>query len=212
MQSTTRKPQQARSAESYQKMLDAAEDVLSDKSFDDATINEIVMRAGLTIGAFYARFHDKDSLLRELEARMNAEFVMLVDESLSPERWAGLTLEETMNLHHLALVKVYQRRRPIARALVLRSHTDPSLKSRLDKLNQANLPRVARHILQRTRIQHPHPERAVRFALLSVRSICREVVLFREGWPGSKRPSAKEIADDLTRLFLGYLGVSAKAR
>jgi Transcriptional regulator len=111
MQATTRKPQQARSAESYQKMLDAAEEVLGEKSFDDATINEIVMRAGLTIGAFYARFHDKDSLLRELEARMNAEFVMLVDESLSPERWDGLTLEETMNLHHLALVKLYQRRR-----------------------------------------------------------------------------------------------------
>ncbi|MEP6509651.1 MAG: helix-turn-helix domain-containing protein [Gemmatimonadales bacterium] len=212
MQATTRKPQQARSAESYQRMLDAAEEILGEKSFDDATISEIAARAGLTIGAFYARFRDKDSLLGELEARMDADFVTLVDESLSPERWDGLTLQETMNRHHLALVKLYQRRRAIGRALVLRSHTDPLLKARLEKLNQVNLPRIAQLILKRTKIQHPHPERAVRFALLAVRSICREVVLFREGWPGTKTPSAREIAEELTRLFIGYLGVSAKAR
>ena len=100
MQATTRKPQQARSAESYQRMLDAAEEILGEKSFDDATISEIAARAGLTIGAFYARFRDKDSLLSELELRMDADFVTLVDEYLSPEKWDGLTLEETMNLHH----------------------------------------------------------------------------------------------------------------
>jgi hypothetical protein len=95
---------------------------------------------------------------------------------------------------------------------VLRSHTDSRLKARLEKLNETNLPRLAQHILKRAKIQHPHPERAVRFALLAVRSICREVILFRETWPGSKSPSAKEIAEELTRLFLGYIGVSAKAR
>ena len=212
MRTTTRKPQQARSAESYQRMLDAAETVLGEKSFDDATINEIVMRAGLTIGAFYARFQDKDSLLGELESRMDEEFITLVDESISAETWEGLTLEEALNRHHLALVKLYQRRRAIGRALVLRSHTDARLKARLEKLNETNLPRLAKHILKRAKIQHPHPERAVRFALLAVRSICREVVLFRESWPGSKTPSAKEIAEELTRLFIGYLGVPAKAR
>jgi AcrR family transcriptional regulator len=212
LQSTTRAPQQARSAESYQKMLDAAEEVLGENSFDSATINEIVMRAGLTIGAFYARFHDKDSLLRELETRMDEEFVRLVDESLKDEAWGKMSLEEALDAYHLSLVKLYQRRRSIARALVLRSHTDDALKKRLEKLNFTNLPRVARHMLQRTQIKHPHPERAMQFALLAVRSLCREVILFREGWPGGKALSAPELSRELTRLFLGYLGITGKTR
>src|SRR5205085_5933944 len=133
--STLRAPQQARSAESYQRMLDAAEEVLLEKSFDAATINEIVARAGLTIGAFYARFPDKDSLLRELETRMDEEFVDLVDATLQPDKWAGMSVEASLLEYHRALVQLYQRRRAIARALVLRSHTDAALKKRLEKLN-----------------------------------------------------------------------------
>ena len=212
MPSTTRAPQQARSAESYQRMLDAAEGVLAEKSFDDATISEIARRAGLTIGAFYARFHDKDALLRELEARMDEEFVALVDRTLRDEAWKRLPLEAALDHYHLALVDLYQRRRPIARALVLRSHTDAALKKRLEAVNVANLPRVAKHFLRRTEIRHPQPEKAVRFALLAVRSLCREVVLFREGWPGGKPPSAPELARELTRLFVGYLGLASRRR
>src|SRR5215472_9529683 len=127
MPSTTRAPQQARSVESYQRMLDAAESVLAEKSFDDATISEIARRAGLTIGAFYARFHDKDALLRELEIRMDEEFVALVDRTLRDEAWMRLPLEVALDRYHLDLVDIYQRRRAIARALVLRSHTDAAL-------------------------------------------------------------------------------------
>jgi AcrR family transcriptional regulator len=212
MSSTIRAPQQARSAESYQRMLDAAEQILEEKSFDDATISEIAARAGLTIGAFYARFHDKDSLLRELEARMDEEFIRLVDHALQPERWEGLSLEDSLIEYHRSLVELYRRRRAIARALVLRSHTDPALKKRLEKLNVTNLPRVAASLLQRAQIRHANPERAIQFALLAVRSICREVILFREGWPGGKMPAADELAEELTRLFMGYLGLQAKRR
>ena len=47
----TRAPRQARSEATYRRLLDAAERLLSEESFDRVTVAEIAARAGVTIGA-----------------------------------------------------------------------------------------------------------------------------------------------------------------
>src|SRR2546430_7916872 len=64
-----RPPQQTRSQETLDRILDAAERVLDEKSFTEATLAEIMERAGVTVGAFYRRFPDKDALLHLLDER-----------------------------------------------------------------------------------------------------------------------------------------------
>lgn len=193
-------------------MLNAAEDVLADKSFDDATLADIAGRAGVTIGAFYARFRDKDALLRQLEARMATSFVLEVDQAVGTERMTPAEFEHSIIEYHQALVGVYERSRGIGRALVLRSYSDPALRRRLDRLNQRNMPRLARFIARHGRIRHPGGEQAVRFALLTVRSVCREIILFRQSWPGARAVSSRELATELTRLLFGYLDISPSGR
>ena len=61
-----RPPQQSRSRETLDRILDAAEQVLAEKAFGEATLAEIMDRAGVTVGAFYRRFPDKNALLRHL--------------------------------------------------------------------------------------------------------------------------------------------------
>ena len=61
-----RPPQQARSQETLHRILDAAEVLVAEKSFEDASVSEIVRRANSSVGAFYARFEDKDAVLRVL--------------------------------------------------------------------------------------------------------------------------------------------------
>ena len=63
-------PRQARSQRTFDNLLDAAEDLLNEKSFLELSINEIVSRAGSSVGSFYARFDDKDALLRCLSERL----------------------------------------------------------------------------------------------------------------------------------------------
>ena len=46
-----RPPQQTRSQETLDRILDAAERVLEEKSFTEATLAEIMERAGVTVGA-----------------------------------------------------------------------------------------------------------------------------------------------------------------
>src|SRR5262244_4196124 len=59
----TLEPQQARSRESERKLLKAAAEVLGQHGVNGATIPRIARHAGLTPGAVYRRFRDKDELL-----------------------------------------------------------------------------------------------------------------------------------------------------
>ena len=56
-------PQQERSRESLRKLLKAATEVLGQHGVDGTTIPRIAEHAGLTPGAVYRRFRDKDALL-----------------------------------------------------------------------------------------------------------------------------------------------------
>src|SRR5215475_4385601 len=56
-------PRQARSRESERKLLKAATEVLGQHGVDGATIPRIAQHAGLTPGAVYRRFPDKNALL-----------------------------------------------------------------------------------------------------------------------------------------------------
>jgi len=205
-----REPKQARSIETYNRLLDAAESILLTASFDDTPIADIAARANVTIGAFYARFKNKEALLRRLEERMSEDFLSLNTESAGDLE--HVTFDGMVLSHHRRLISVYRRRRGIARALVLRSHADAPLRRRIEKLNARNLPVFAQAIRKRARIEHPHPDRAIEFALVAVRSICREVVLFRESWPGAEPISDDELARELTRQFLSYLGIRRNER
>ncbi len=58
------RPQQARSIKTEQELLDALEKLLVHKSFADLTVAELATEAGLTTGAIYRRFGNKEGVLR----------------------------------------------------------------------------------------------------------------------------------------------------
>ena len=64
-----RPPQQERTRASLTRLLDAAETLLGEKSFDEVSIAEVTREARTSIGGFYRRFADKDGLLHALHER-----------------------------------------------------------------------------------------------------------------------------------------------
>jgi AcrR family transcriptional regulator len=62
----SRRTQRERKAESYRRLLDAAQKVLSDKGYAGATIGEIVKEAGYSQGAFYNHWTSKDHMVMDL--------------------------------------------------------------------------------------------------------------------------------------------------
>ena len=89
-----RPPRQARSQETLERILDAAEALVTEKGFEDSPVAEIVARADSSVGAFYARFHDKEGLLHALYERYFSEAVATTDAALAPERWQGASVAE----------------------------------------------------------------------------------------------------------------------
>src|SRR3954463_15722612 len=114
-------PQQHRSQETLHRILDAAEWVLDSKSFTEATLAEIMERAGVTVGAFYRRFPDKDALLHHLDQRFFAELHRRADDVLAPERWVGSSASEIVDVFCTEAVDVYSTRRGLMRSLFLRA-------------------------------------------------------------------------------------------
>ena len=67
-------PRQRRSQRSLEKLLDAAEEQIRTEGFENLTVNNVVSRVGLSVGAFYARFPDKTALIHAVQERFHERF------------------------------------------------------------------------------------------------------------------------------------------
>ena len=89
---------QQRSRETLDRLLDAAEAVLAEEGLEAATVPRIADRAGMSVGAVYRRFPDKDAVLRAVYGRF---FACLAAQQQRPDAAAAaarLPLRELVRL------------------------------------------------------------------------------------------------------------------
>jgi AcrR family transcriptional regulator len=205
-----RPPQQARSRETLDRILDAAEALFSEKGFDDTPVAEVVRRAGSSVGAFYTRFEDKEGLLQALYDRFQAEAMATADASLNPDRWEGASIPEILGVVIRFLVSIYRDRTGLIRALVMRGHVNPEFHARRERLSEHVSERLKALLLARAdEIRHPDPERAAVFGLMLVMDAIESALLFGEMRSASLSLEDDELAAELTVAYLAYLGVTA---
>ncbi|MFE0024856.1 TetR/AcrR family transcriptional regulator [Amycolatopsis sp. NPDC059021] len=77
-----RPPQQARSRESLQKVLAAAEHVLAERGIEEFTVAAVAEQAGMSVGAIYRRFSGKDQLLYAVKDQLLGQLETGVGEAL----------------------------------------------------------------------------------------------------------------------------------
>lgn len=204
-----RPPRQARSQDTLDRLLDAAERLVAEKGFEDATIAELVRRAESSVGAFYARFRDKEGLLYALYERYLEQAIATADVALDPVRWSGATVSEIARTVVPFLVSVYRERQGLIRAFVVRNHSDVEFRARQERLSHHVNEGLSRLLLaRRAEIGHPNPPRAAAFALTMVVNTIESAVLFGELRSSALTLSDDELAAELIRAFLAYLGVA----
>lgn len=200
-----RAPQQQRSLDTLDRLVGAAEHALERDGFDGVRLNDIAKAAGVTVGAFYARFPNKDALLRHLEERLRRELDAALDAACN----AGdhRNVPELAFDVFLALARAYEQHRGVVRAVTIRAQTDAAARRRRFAANQAVMDRFIDMVLGRRReIGHPRPADAIRLGLVFVGSTLREAIVFREFSPGPP-PAVEPIVRELTAAFLAYLDV-----
>ena len=122
-----RPPRQARSRHTLDRMLAAAEQLLGERAWDRISVAEIVAAAGTSVGAFYARFDDKDALLDLLADRYRADMARFAEQLATAVRAAPQRdREQALRNFIKSLVKAHRARRTVLRALALRALLAPA--------------------------------------------------------------------------------------
>jgi len=205
-------PKQTRSRETLRRLLQAAADVLEEKGVEGATIPAIAARAGVTPGAVYRRFRDKDALLRTLLLNSLAQSDQRTAEMLTPELAAKYSFAQLAVKVIETTLNAYRKRVRLLRAFTqfARSHPSASFRRQVDEIEIRNIRRIADFfLLKRKEIDHTHPELAIPFALVQLGVTLREMVLLdvlSESWSPLLPKNDEELRQELTRAFLNYLG------
>jgi AcrR family transcriptional regulator len=199
---------QSRSQETLERLLDAAEAVMTEKGFEAAGVAEIAARASSSVGAFYARFKDKDALLRCLHDRFCSEALATATETLAPERWLGATIPEIFEVVIPFLTRIYEQRRSLIRAFIVRCSLDASFLEAGARMHRHISDRLRDLLLaRREEIDHENPELAVDFGLRTVMHLLDMNTLVGHVHPQEFSIAGDALARELTRVYLGYLGI-----
>jgi AcrR family transcriptional regulator len=204
-----RRPRQARSRATLDRLLTAAAELLAERRFDEATVAELVERAGSSVGAFYARFGSKEALLHEIDERLFEAGRASWKEFLAAERWEGAGAGEILDALVGLLVAKRRERRGLLRALALHSRSNPrsEFARRSTRLNRMLVSRFTRLLLtRRSEIRHPRPEEAIPLAFQIADSVTRDAIVFEESALAPPR-SDRDLAASLSRVLRLHLGL-----
>ncbi len=213
-----RPPKQRRSRETLQKFLDATRELLEEKSFDDISVAEITRKAGASVGAFYARFDDKEGLLEYLNGLFDAEITGDVRRTIDSKNWNEAPLESVVTELLQVLVRSHRHHRGTLRALVLRTLAGGGGAERPNDMPEGLSPAkplVDEILRRRNLINHPNPDVAVHLGLAMAASAVRDRVLYPElGADTRPRTPITDavFVEELTRVFLAFLGFSPDNR
>lgn len=199
-----KRPQQARSQATLERLLDAAEGLLRQKKFADITVDEIVTAAHSSVGAFYKRFSSKAELLPFLLERLQSRQLESIEAFVSDSQWAGVGLHDRVSLFTNILQKSYTQNHGLVRALVTRQFSDRA-ELPPDEIRKARkiVDLISGWILEcADEINHESPGDAVRVGMFVAVTSLQVGILFK---PSTKRFSNQVLVTEVTRMLLDYL-------
>jgi AcrR family transcriptional regulator len=206
--SSVSSPKQARSEETLSRLLDAAESLIVEKSISDVSIPEIVRRADSSVGGFYARFRDKNELLRALEERFFNDVLERVNEIAEPERWRGVPVAEIVRPCVFEFVQMFREREALITAFLFRAAQDPEFIAEGLRFRRSVSEHISSLLLdRRDELGHPDPEVAIEIVVQMAIGLLQQMALSGDFRVDGRRLSDDRIVDEITRNFISYVGI-----
>lgn len=155
-----------RTAQDREHLLATAEALLSEWGLDPFTVENVIERSGVSVGAFYRAFPGKKhELLTATQDRVYERLQREFIQALEPKEASAETLAEAVDHTFGALISQTLHERRLYRAFMILSALDRAM---LDKFRELNAERreavvaiLARH---RQEIRHSDPDWAMRQA------------------------------------------------
>lgn len=192
-------------------MLEAGKAVAAERGFEGVVLAEVLTRARTSVGSFYARFASREAFLEAVCLRVADERAAEIDRFFDPVAWQGVDAAAIVATLVTNTVRWHRKGRTLLGAVLGYTRQQGArgpLQQAREALNRQIADRITTLLLaQRTTIDHPNPERAVRFALHLLWHTVREHIVFAEQLDGRPAPSDEDLAEELTLTLTRYLGI-----
>jgi len=206
-------PKQARSRESTRKLLKAAAEVLGQRGVEGTTIPRIARHAGLTPGAIYRRFANKDALIETMIIGILERSDERLRTALTPAMARQIPLPVLVDQLIESMLISYRANPGLLYAL--RQFAQAQGQTRfIAKVTRIEL-RTLRYIVDlllehRREIKHPDPETALFFVNAMLVGTLTELILVdrdMKNWRAVMPKDHQALKAELKRMFLNYLSV-----
>jgi len=210
-------PQQARSRESLRRLMKAAAEVLGQHGVEGTTIPRIAQHAGLTPGAVYRRFPDKDALLETVILGILERQDERLRVALTPEMARQIPLAVFAEHVITSMLISYRASAGLLRAVrqFVQARDETAFYKKVAKLEMRTFQYLMElFLVHRKEIRHRDPQVAVAFALVMLSSTLIELILVDHDlkcWQVVIPKEDQTLKRELLRNFLNYLGVEYKS-
>lgn|SRR5579872_1010101 len=209
-------PQQARSRESLRKLLKAAAEVLGQHGLEGTTIPRIAQHAGLTPGAVYRRFPDKDALLETVILGILERQEERLRVALTPQMARQIPLAVFAEQLISSMLISYRASAGLLRAVrqFVQGRDQTAFYKKAARQEMRAIEYLMElFLLHRREIRHREPPVAVAFALMTLTSTLIELILVDHDlryWQALIPKDDQALKRELLRNFLSYLGAEPK--
>jgi AcrR family transcriptional regulator len=199
-------PKQDRSRASFERVLDAAVDVLKEKGYDGFTLQEVSRRSRVSIGSIYCRVDGKDDLFHAVQDHVLARIDAEVESMHDPKKWEHVEPQKMIVYLVREMAEHLRRNTPILRAFISREVVDPYIMQRGKAAHFRFLGRfVALLMRHAARFRHPDPEHAITFCFnLTFASLAKHLDLDTIT-PSNDGAQWNQLIDDLGRVVSLFL-------
>ncbi len=200
-----RLPKQARSRESFERVIEATIDLLAERSYDQLTLADISQRSGVSTGSMYGRVAGKDDLLRVVQARFFERFAERHNELVCSVEAQGPDLRQVVPAVVRGLSGLLKENASILRAFMLRAPQDEVIElagRRFAVTVHAQLLQVVMNC--KDQILHPDPVRAIEVSFLVIHA-AQARYLGLDTLGGAGEGSWDKLVQDLSDMMLAFL-------
>jgi AcrR family transcriptional regulator len=204
-----RTPKQSRSRESFDRVIKAAMDVLSNGGLQALTLTEVSKRSRVSIGAIYGRVKSKEDLIRVVQAHALEVMDLECAAFINRIRRKSLPLQEMVPALVREVANFHRRQAPLLNAFMERAQQDPTIAVRGRKsYGQLLLDFKLLLLEHRSEFHNPDPEHAAETSFVVVYGVvARYLGLGGHRESGAGEGDWKQLIDDLGLMVLAFLVV-----